>query len=58
MIRCWEEGVWDIDMGDSCTAYGGCEYLLLCSSQQPYDWIEPNYKYEPFDPLLRGGGNI
>ena len=50
MIACWEAGAWDIDLSDTCSSFGGCEYLLLCTSQNPYEWITPNFKVEEWKP--------
>lgn len=41
----------EMDMGGSCSAYGGCDYLPLCESPDPETWIEPNYIKNPWNPL-------
>ena len=50
MLACYEEMQWDLNLGDSCTSYGGCEYLMLCTAPNPYEWVSPNYKVDDFDP--------
>lgn len=51
-IDCWNINYWDMNMGDGCTAFGGCPYLRLCESPDPEQWLSPYYKYEPWNPLL------
>lgn len=51
MIRSWEEGHFDLALGDACNAYSGCAYKTLCLSQQPEAWIKTNYRHNPWNPL-------
>lgn len=32
LLQCLESGVWPIGTVESCTAYGGCTYLTVCSA--------------------------
>lgn len=52
MLACYEEMRWDLNLGDSCTSFGGCDYLLLCTAQNPYQWVTPSYKVDEFDPYV------
>lgn len=49
MIDCWQSGYWDYDMADACTAYGGCEFLDLCTSRFP-EKIVGKYHTHVWDP--------
>lgn len=51
MIAAWEEGYWDYDINDACSAYGGCPFKLLCGSENPERWIEGNYAHKNWNPL-------
>jgi hypothetical protein len=51
MLQAWEANQWDMDLGHSCTLYGGCPFLLLCDSPTPEDWIPINYVPHAWDPL-------
>jgi hypothetical protein len=41
MIRAWESGIWDWNLGDSCVAYGGCPFTELCKVQNYEPWLAP-----------------
>lgn len=51
MIETYKAGNWEMDMGSSCAAYGGCDYLMLCSSPNPNSWIDVNYNVHEWNPL-------
>ena len=51
MIACWEVDTWDMSMGAGCNAYGGCEFLTLCTVRKPEDYIEGYYEARDWDPL-------
>lgn len=51
MIRDWESGEWAMDLGPSCSAYGGCPFMLLCDTNAPFDWVEVNFVKRVWDPL-------
>ncbi len=51
-IQCWNEGYWDFQFGDSCTAYGGCAYQELCKRQRPEEWLHL-YEVHKWNPLER-----
>ena len=51
MIRDWERNVWRMDLGSSCSAYGGCPFLTLCDTPSPEDWIAVNYEERVWNPL-------
>jgi hypothetical protein len=53
MIKMWQNGVWDYNMGESCAAYGGCEYLQICKRPNPDEWMDAFFQRRKWDPLTR-----
>lgn len=51
MIDCWRTDQWDFNLDSACSAYGGCQYLNLCTSEHPARWIEAEYEIHHYDPL-------
>lgn len=41
------------NLGDACSAYGGCPYLLLCTAKEPTTWFD-QYERETWNPLHKG----
>lgn len=39
LIHSWDEGYFDYNLGDSCTAYGQCQFLNACASPNPENWF-------------------
>lgn len=54
MIKCWEMDYYDYSLDSSCSSYGGCAYLPLCTSHQPEKWLD-TYTVEFWEPLKRKG---
>ncbi len=53
-IACWEEGYWDVNLADGCSAFGGCLFQQPCMSADPEPWLTGgNYAVRIWDPLLR-----
>jgi hypothetical protein len=40
LVRMWNEGYWDYNLGDSCSAYGNCMFLQPCQSSTPEPWLK------------------
>ena len=57
MIRCWEEGYWDYDLGEACNAYGGCPMKVLCNSANPEHIIPTQFVERKWDPLEKITGD-
>ena len=53
MIQMWRDGVWDYNLGESCAAYGGCEYLAVCKRPNPEEWMEAYFERREWNPLTR-----
>jgi hypothetical protein len=53
MIAAWKEGYFDFALDKSaCDAYGGCQFKLLCSSNEPRQWLA-DYENHVWDPLVK-----
>lgn len=53
MVECWRSGYWDFNLGESCSAYGGCDQLKLCELSDPEPYILANYSEKRWDPIER-----
>lgn len=52
LVRCWHEGYFDYNLGDTCTSYSHCPFIPLCSSPQPELWYS-NYEVRRWNPLSK-----
>lgn len=52
IVKCWQEGYWDYNLGDSCTMYSGCSFQDICKSEEAEKWFE-TYKVVRWNPLDR-----
>lgn len=57
MIDCWRNYAqygnayeWDQDLDSACSSYGGCQFLDVCTSPNPDQWLS-QYEEIPYDPL-------
>lgn len=50
--RAWDEGYFDFNLGESCTAYGGCVFKDVCQSPQPEAWLS-NFEIRHWNPLVK-----
>lgn len=54
MISLYKDGVWDMNMGESCNSYNRpCEYKMLCLNRHPERLVPDNYHTEVWTPLER-----
>lgn len=53
MIESWRTGVFDFALGASCTSYSGCEFKLLCTTQNPEEWIPINFTQRHWNPTQK-----
>jgi hypothetical protein len=51
--KAWDEGYFDYNLGDACTAYGQCQFLNACASQTPENWFT-EFEVRRWNPLDRG----
>lgn len=54
LILDWEAGYWDKNLDNACTHYGGCQYRMLCETNNPEPWIETHYEPRTWNPLHKG----
>jgi len=52
LVRQWNDGYFDFNLGESCTSYGGCAFHDLCKSPTPQVWFD-TFRRERWNPLLR-----
>ena len=52
-IQMWESDIWDKDLGESCSSYGGCSFLQPCQSANPEPWLEGQFVRKKWDPVTR-----
>lgn len=51
LVRSWNEGYWDYNLGESCTAYGNCIFIQPCQSTQNEDsWLK-TFDVRRWNPL-------
>lgn len=55
MIECWKSGYWDYNLGESCAAYGGCQFRQVCKSPQEsrHEWLNLYFERRRWDPIHR-----
>lgn len=49
MVTSWKQNVFDYNLADACSAYGGCMFAGLCDNQAPEAWLQ-DFKVQPWDP--------
>lgn len=52
IVAAHNEGYWDFNLGDSCTAFSHCHFMDRCSSKQPDLW-NGSYTQRRWNPLNR-----
>lgn len=52
--RSWDEGYFDYNLGDSCTNYGNCAYMPLCTVPEDHvaSWMG-EYRVQHWNPLIK-----
>lgn len=48
--RAWDEGYWDYNLADACSAYGGCVFRDVCQSANADSWLS-NFTIKHWNPL-------
>lgn len=51
MQECYTAGIWDYAYGDACDAYGGCQFLNVCTKEDPTKWYPMYFEHRKWDPL-------
>lgn len=54
IVQAWKEGYWEYNLGDSCTQFGSCSFMSLCTipEEQRENW-RSNYAVRRWNPLDR-----
>lgn len=50
MRRSFDEGYFDFNLGDACTAYGNCTFLTTCQSPNEESWLS-EFEIRHWNPL-------
>lgn len=53
MINCWETEIWDWNLDESCTSYGGCQFRRICQSEDQTPWLNVDFERRVWNPLTR-----
>jgi hypothetical protein len=53
MIRAWEEGYWDFNLGEACNEYGTCAFAPICKKAEPEEWLPAYFIQRKWNPLTR-----
>ena len=53
MMKMWEEGKFDYNLDESCSAYGGCMFKQVCLSENPDPWLEVGFQRRQWNPVTR-----
>jgi hypothetical protein len=53
LIAQWKSGVWDYNLDDACTSYGGCQFRQVCMAEDPGPWLKMGFDRRIWDPLKR-----
>jgi hypothetical protein len=49
IVKMWNDGYWDYNFAESCTAYGNCVYATACQSRDPEPWLK-NFDVRRWNP--------
>ena len=52
MVQQWKQGYFDLNIGDTCSSYGNCPFLPVCTAQTPSEWYTM-YSERNWDPLKK-----
>lgn len=50
LVRCWNEGYWDYDLGETCTSFGNCIFMQSCQSPYEDQWLK-TFDVRRWNPL-------
>ena len=53
MIKCWEEGYFDLNLDHACTEYGGCIFRNVCQMRDADALLAQQFQRRRWDPVLR-----
>lgn len=53
MIHAYKTGVWDYNLDEACSSFGGCQFMDACKSSSPENWLTTGFEQRVWDPLAR-----
>lgn len=53
MTSDWDRGYWPQDFGETCTQYGGCQFIGMCELDDPEPFIQNKFVERRWNPLTR-----
>ncbi len=53
MIHYWKMNEFPSNLSTSCNAYGGCDFLNSCESENPEIWLPGNFVRRRWNPVLQ-----
>lgn len=57
MVQAWESNVYDMALAkDTCNAYGGCSFVMLCDSPDPEGFLPIHFRQRKWDPTAKDSG--
>lgn len=57
MVQSWKDNQFSMALDkSSCNAYGGCEFLMMCNSQDPESYVPIYYRTRVWNPLEKDSG--
>jgi hypothetical protein len=52
LVDSWNEGYFDYNLADTCTAYGLCMFMDICKSREPHNWMN-QFEVRRWNPLQK-----
>lgn len=52
LIFTWQNNGYNYNLGDACSAYGGCSYKVLCEANNPEEWVS-HFAVSKWNPIAR-----
>lgn len=53
MIKCYQTGIWKHNLDHACAEYGGCQFRLVCQSQDEEPWLAQYFERRHWSPVTR-----
>jgi len=53
MKAAWASNIWDFNLDHACAEYGGCQFVSVCKSPNPEEWLPLYFEPKVWDPLAR-----
>lgn len=53
LINDYRSGLFELNLGDACNAYGGCPFRHICIAKDPEPWLRQDFRRARWNPLRR-----